>query len=59
MVGIGVAAQTPAAAPAATPATPECRDVHGDWTLSGNGASGPANFALTVKPTKAKWSRKL
>ena len=55
MVGIGVAAQTPAPAPAATPATPEnAATFMGDWTLSGNGANGPANFALTVKPDKGK-----
>lgn len=56
IMGTSIAAQTqaPAAPPGPTPATPENAAAFlGDWTLSGSGANGPAEFTLTVKAEKS------
>lgn len=50
-----ISAQTPAAATAATPATPDnAATFLGDWTLSGTGANGPVAFQLTLKTESGK-----
>jgi len=56
-LGLSAHAQTPPAAkPAAVePASPENAAAFiGDWTLTGEGSNGPANFTLSIKVDAAK-----